>query len=294
MSTHSIVTLTTDWSIHDFFVGRVKGLLYSSIPGVNVVDVAHGIDPFDIIAASFVVKASCLEFPEGTVHIIDVASSAAPRNQYLLIRCRNQYFVMLDNGIPSLVFGDESWEAVVLSYNMPSGFGNFVAYDLYCPVVARLLNGEDMSQLGSPCAKFESASRLSHTLGMNDQGEISNIEAHVTYIDHYGNAYLDIAYEEFDRIRKNRPFELRFSAGGIMQLAETSIKKRSTISKISSSYAFDDSMGHKLLLTVSSVGCMQIAVNGGNASKLFGLHVQQLVTISFGSITGAQGALFEL
>ena len=69
-----IVTLTTDWGYSDYYIGVVKGRLYSTIEDVNVVDITHNIRKYDLLAAAFVVKNACLEYPEGTIHIIDVDS----------------------------------------------------------------------------------------------------------------------------------------------------------------------------------------------------------------------------
>ena len=68
-----IVTLTTDWGTQGFFAGMVKGVLVNMVEGIQVVDITHGIEPFNIMAATFVVKHACLGLPAGTVHIIDVA-----------------------------------------------------------------------------------------------------------------------------------------------------------------------------------------------------------------------------
>ena len=69
-----IVTLTTDWGYGDYYMGVVKGRLYSTIADVQVVDITHNIRKYDNLSAAFVVKNACFEFPEGTIHIIDVNS----------------------------------------------------------------------------------------------------------------------------------------------------------------------------------------------------------------------------
>ena len=38
-----IVTLTTDWGLSDYYVGIVKGRLYSLVNDVIVVDITHDI-----------------------------------------------------------------------------------------------------------------------------------------------------------------------------------------------------------------------------------------------------------
>jgi hypothetical protein len=85
-----IVTLTTDWGDRDFFAGKVKGKLYSYIPGVRVVDITHNIEPFQFMKAIFVVKNACLDFPKGTIHIIDINSSETAQMPFVVVEYKEQ------------------------------------------------------------------------------------------------------------------------------------------------------------------------------------------------------------
>ena len=49
-----IITLTSDWGTRDYYVGTVKGTLLKHIPDVNIIDISHEIEPYDIIQAAFV------------------------------------------------------------------------------------------------------------------------------------------------------------------------------------------------------------------------------------------------
>ena len=85
-----IVTLTTDWGNQGFFAGMVKGALMSMVEGVQVVDITHGVEPFNVRAATFVVRHACKGFPQGTVHIIDVASTHTPERPFVVVKARGQ------------------------------------------------------------------------------------------------------------------------------------------------------------------------------------------------------------
>ena len=67
----AIITLTSDWGVSDFYVPAVKGTIYSLLPDVNVVDITHNIEPFDVRSAAFIVKNCYQSFPKGKiVHIL--------------------------------------------------------------------------------------------------------------------------------------------------------------------------------------------------------------------------------
>ena len=58
----AIITLTSDWGLADYYLPAVKGTIFSALPDVNVVDITHNIEPFDIRSAAFIVK-NCYKNP---------------------------------------------------------------------------------------------------------------------------------------------------------------------------------------------------------------------------------------
>ena len=50
----SIITLTTDYGIKDHFVAAVKGKILTAMPTVQIVDITHCIDLYNIANASYV------------------------------------------------------------------------------------------------------------------------------------------------------------------------------------------------------------------------------------------------
>ena len=259
-----IVTLITDWGYRDFFAGMVKGRLCSYIPGVRVVDITHGIDPYQISSAIFVARQSCREFPKGPIHLIDVKSTYTPKNPHIVAEHEGQYYICTDNGLPHALFGDDtSHMAVIDSADSQKGFGNFAAYDIFCQVAARLAQGARINQLGQPPQSLTRYIPLAPTCNNNVY------KTHVAYIDAYGNADLSMSYEEFERERQGRNFEV--------------MVHEMKLPTLHPSYAGTE-VGNRraaLLLTVSSTGRLQLAIREGSAEQLFGLQVMESITIRF-------------
>lgn len=101
----NIITLTTDWGLKDYYIGAVKGKIYSLMPQANVVDITHQIHPYDIEEASYILKNSFPYFPDKTIHIIGINSIASAQTPHVLIGFKNHYFICSDNGIMALVIG---------------------------------------------------------------------------------------------------------------------------------------------------------------------------------------------
>lgn len=254
-----IVTLTTDWGDRDFFAGRVKGRLMSSIPGVRLVDITHGIDPYQVTKAIFVVKNACLDFPAGTIHIIDVNSTETSKNPFVVVEFRGQYYICTDNGLPYAVFGDEVTKAVMIDVSQESSFFTFAAYELFCKVAAMIANGAQLSDIGP---EVDELNKFTPYRPVEQNGRL---KLAVTYVDSYGNAYLNITYDEFERVRNGRAFELKV--------------RETPINSISTSYLDVDPK--KVLLTVSSLGYLQVAVSLGSAEQLFGMIGMREVYVRF-------------
>lgn len=250
-----IVTLTSDWGDRGFFAGMVKGALMRLVEGVQVVDITHRLEAYNIMTASFVVRHACMGFPEGTVHLIDVASQPP----FIVVRARGQYFICSDNGLPALVFGDEM-EAAVSIPIQDNGIYNFAAYNLFTPVAVRLLGGATLSEIGPQHPQL-----LQRPLPKYLQQE-EYYRIYIHYIDDYGNAYLGMSYQEFEALRQGRPF--------VMQ-----VRGDMYVTEMSGDYRRGGN--GDLRLTVSATGQLELALNGRSLAQFAGLKVNGSVLLKF-------------
>ena len=81
-----LITLTTDWGHKDWYCGKIKGLLYSMVRDAEVVDISHDIPKFDLRSAALVVKNACLNYPENTIHIIDINTYETQKKAFVVIK----------------------------------------------------------------------------------------------------------------------------------------------------------------------------------------------------------------
>ncbi len=266
----TIVTLTTDWGSRDFFVGRMKGRLLSYIPDAQIVDITHDIEPFQLQRAIFVARHACMEFPAETIHIIDVSTCADAEHPLLAVRHGGQYYLCADNQLPHALFGDPAGGgaaegdgmAVIGGAEAAEGAGNFAACDLLCKAASLLAHGAQLSDLGPAPARLNRYTPYCNAVSG------SRVVTHIAYIDGYGNAYLNLEYEEFERLRAGRGFAMRVW--------------EHTLTRMCPRYCDDRRGGGRgLLLTVSSTGLLELAVYEGCAERLCNLKVMQQVAIEF-------------
>jgi len=261
----TIVTLTTDWGYNDFFAGSVKGKLYSYIPGVQVVDITHGIPVFQTIRATFVVRHSCFDFPPGTIHIIDVCSSQSVEHPFIVAECAGQYFICTDNGLPAAVFGSKEYKAVVIDgIWLDTDSQNFAARDLFCKVASLLAQGTPLSELGYPAESLCPATPFVTATFDN------YIKVYVAYVDTYGNCYLNITFDEFESYRQGRRFEMQVHEFRISRIVSSYIEPNPTASPVRSP-----------ILTVSSTGHLELAMPYANAAGLCNLQTSETFVVRF-------------
>lgn len=254
-----IITLTTDWNKSDYYIGAIKGALYSKSDSINVVDITHQIKPFNIFQTAFILK-NCFQFyPEGTIHIIGVKTEAYEEQKYMLAECNNQFFIGVDNGIFSLMFKDSD---PVRYFHLNSNvITSFPSLNIFTDTALKLVEGEKPENIGIETDKILRRVPLRATI------EDNILSGSVVYIDSFQNAITNISKELFERIGKGKPFKIFVQSNHYV------------ISKINKYYQ-ETSVG-ELLAVFNSLDLLEIAINGGNAAELLHLDVNSSIRIKF-------------
>jgi S-adenosylmethionine hydrolase len=255
-----IITLTTDLGHSDFYQAALKGSLLNLYPTVNIIDVSHSIPPFDIQQAAFVLKNAYKYFPKKTVHLIGIDSVYNKNTRYLAIKHQGYYFVGTDNGIFSLLFDEAPEEAVELTVIQDLKFLHFPLTDIFAKAAVYLAKGGKLSDIGNPISQIEQRAVIQPVIDNN------TIRGRVIYVDSFQNVITNITKDLFTEVQNNRSFTLHF-------------RRNETINQLSWHYN-EVPEGEKLCLFGIS-NHLEIAINKGNASSLLGLHIGDIVSVSF-------------
>ncbi len=196
-----IVTLTSDFGLKDYYVGAVKGRLYSQIPEVTVVDISHSISSYNILEASYVVQRVYNNFPKGTIHIISVDTELTQANKYMAIELDGHFFIGTDNGIFSKIAEEIKPTQI---YKIEAQKTTFPTLDVFVNVASHIANGLPLNDIGVLVQGMNSYSSLSLDCTEND------IKGKIVYIDHYGNLITNISKSVFETVSKNRVFEIKY------------------------------------------------------------------------------------
>ncbi len=256
----AIITLTSDLGLKDYYVASVKGAILSRCPEAVIVDITHEIPPFDIIQTSIILKNCYRDFPEGTIHIIGVNSEKHQDIPHVAVEYNGHFFIGADNGIFSLIFDKEPDKIVEINFEEVK-FTTFATKDVFARAACLLAQKQDIHLLGTPKDALEQKSMFRAI----SEGDL--IKGMVIYIDHYGNVLTNVTQSMMQEIGQGRPFTLYFRGGDY------------NISKIHR-YYHDVPEGERVALYNSS-GFIEIAINKGNANKLFGIKQGDPIRIEF-------------
>ncbi|MCH2046450.1 MAG: SAM-dependent chlorinase/fluorinase [Saprospiraceae bacterium] len=254
----NIVTLTTDFGWKDYYVGVLKGKILSQGTATVFADITHQIENYNIVQAAFVVRNSYKSFPKGSIHLVSVNNVYAPERHFLAIEHEGHYFVGPDNGIFSLLF-EQLPEKI---YRLPKAqqIHALDVNDYFAYAVNHIFQKQPFAEIGTPVRQILQRFSLRPILS-RDQ-----IRGSVIHVDNYGNVILNIDRELFFRGCKGRNFEIYF-------------KRFDPITIIHEQYS-DVPVGEVLCL-FNSANYLEIAVNMGKASTLFGLDIDDSVQIDF-------------
>jgi len=259
----AIITLTSDLGSKDSYLASVKGSIYSQLESAKIIDITHDITPFDIQQAAYVLRNCFKDFPQGTIHIISIDDEMTINNYHLAVKANGHYFIGADNGLFSLLLNEMKAEKIVrLNISQSTNCMTFATKNIFVPAACHLARGGTMEIIGTEVADFEvKSTELKAVIEKN------MIRGVVIYVDRYGNATTNISKEVFESVQKGKKFSILFGRED-EQITTISVKYKAV------------SISEKLALFGEN-NLLQIAMNQGEANKLLGLNLHEIIRIEF-------------
>ncbi|MEO0570784.1 MAG: SAM-dependent chlorinase/fluorinase [Bacteroidota bacterium] len=274
----AIITLTTDFGTKDHFVAAIKGRILSQVPETTIVDISHGISPFDVHECAYILKCTFSEFPKGSIHIIGLESEWSPENEHVLVLIEGHYFIGADNGILSIITSEikpEKINRIALPQMEPSPFPEL---EVFTKVACHLARGGKIEVVSKPLNQLKEVKVIAPRVSNNG----ATMTGNVIYIDHYGNVVTSITKTLFEAYRNGRAFEVIARSHKLTTIFNTYSElidfelPKNQRKGASDFLALFNSAGH-LELSIFKSDLKTV----GGASSLIGLKHQDIVTINF-------------
>lgn len=247
------VTLLSDFGLQDASVAIAKGILLQHVPGVQLVDISHLVEPFNMQQAAYLLRSAFPYFPSGTCHVLlfDLMAEREPR--LMLCAHEGQYLIAPDNGLLSLAFGEAVGSEVWRCQEIAAA-GAFADWLQGIGRTLAQLQTHAAADLGLvPCT----LSVAPHQWLPRIDGD--SVECHVIHIDRYENVITNLTRTLFDEIGRGRPFRIEWLRG------EEAITQLTT--------HFHEVSESRMLCRFNSTGFLEICINRGKAASLFGFRL---------------------
>ena len=152
---YSTISLLSDFGYQDEFVGVVHSVIAQMAPQARIVDITHGIAPFDVRGASLCLARAVQYVSPGI--IVGMVSAGDPQVRNIAVSICEGKAICIgpDNGIfaPAVALLGGTDQVVSLTNSehwLAEEAGSFDARDILAPVAAALCNGVALEDLGEP------------------------------------------------------------------------------------------------------------------------------------------------
>jgi S-adenosylmethionine hydrolase len=255
------IVFMTDFGVVDDSVAICRGVMYSIMPDVRIVDLTHQVTPFSILDGARFLYGATPYYPAGTVFVVVVDPGVGSTRKAIVAKSkRGHYFVLPDNGLLTLVEQRDGLEGVHEITNSDWMIGTklsstFHGRDIFSPVGAHLARGDEWTKVG-PETPVASLVRLELKVAwLDERGATAEV---IATDGPFGNLVTNFDGEDFLKLGYQRGQEVPVNIGG----KEMNIKFVKT---------FSDVPRGKPLLYIDSRGHLGLAVNQGSFSAVYGL-----------------------
>ncbi|HYH50087.1 MAG TPA: SAM-dependent chlorinase/fluorinase [Acidimicrobiia bacterium] len=187
-----VVSFLSDYGLTDEFVGVCKAVILRAAPTAQLIDVTHGIPPFDVRAGALALARSVQYLPPGVVLAV-VDPGVGTDRRAVAVEVETGFLVGPDNGLlaPAVAMLGGASRVVALTnpeYQLEAPGATFAGRDIFAPAAGYLAAGtplEELGQLVDPLSLVPGTVPLPRDDGGRTEGE-------VLWVDRYGNAQLNI------------------------------------------------------------------------------------------------------
>src|SRR5579864_1311528 len=201
------IVFMTDFGTVDDSVPICKGVMYSVMPSVRIVDLSHQVTPFSILDGARFLFGATPYYPAGTIFTVVIDPGVGSTRKAVVIQSkRGQFFVLPDNGLITLVADRDGLEAAREITNPDWMIGKalsstFHGRDIFSPAGAHVARGDDWTQVG-PAMDVKSLVRLDlQAAKIDDQG----LHGEVIATDGpFGNLVTNVSADDFLKLGYQR------------------------------------------------------------------------------------------
>lgn len=258
-----IITLTTDYGTNDHFVGAMKGVILAINPEVQIVDITHGVLPFDVLDGALAIGNSFGYFPPRTIHVVIVDPGVGTARRPVLVAADQHYFVAPDNGVLSLACEQSEtlhgWHITAEHYFRNPVSSTFHGRDVFAPVAAWLSKSWQTASFGEEITDF-----VRFAIPKPKASGDKAMKGVVLRVDGFGNLMTNFKPQDVPALTgADGKFTIRVGNVQIAKLSPT----------------FAQGASGEAVAVIGSSGYLEVAMNKANAARALGVARGSEVTV---------------
>ncbi len=263
MSGYDTVSFLSDLGTNSETVGVVHSVVRQLAPHVRVIDLTHGIEPFDVRAGSLALSRAVPFVAPGVV-IASVDPGVGTARRLVGVEIEGGVFLGPDNGLLAGAVAMVGGAGQVRSLDDPqfqlgSHGPTLAVRDILAPVAAHLCNGAEFSELGEELDAALLMPGLVPVARVEDEGLVCE----VLWVDRFGNAQLNIDRSDIAPEARS----IRLTIGGR--------SRRARLVR-----TFDDLGVGEVGLLIDGSGLLAIVASRSSIAEELGLAVGSEVIVS--------------
>lgn len=254
----AVICFLSDFGLDDTWVGVCHAVIHAHCPEAHVVDLAHGIEPYNVRKGAIVAASGAYQLPEA-IHLAAIDPGVGgPRRDICIVAQRGTRFVGPDNGL--LLPAAERCGGIAAVYciaeSMPDEgrpLPTFHARDVLAPAAAALACGITPAHLGE---RIDLASLIAAPFGSCSR-EGDYVVGEVLDADRFGSLRFNVPTDSIEELGL-RGDKL------VVELGHNSLT-------VPFRRTFSDVGEGEPVLLVDSSGWLTLAINQGNALDRYGV-----------------------
>ena len=262
-----IIALLTDFGMKDPYVSAMKAVIKSINPNVDIIDISHDVESFNIFQASFVLAGAAKFFPRGAVFVVVVDPGVGTSRRALVARtCADRVYVAPDNGVLTLVMDREglceAYEITNENFMLKPVSKTFHGRDVFAPVAAYITLGVPLSFFGRKLG----ASGIKRIKVFKPKYMSREVIGSLIHFDKFGNAITNIEADMVEWLDIGDQVKVIID------------------DKLRLSVKYVESFGYvgegETALIKDSFGLLELVVNKGSAKDKYGLKLGSEIVVS--------------
>lgn len=249
----------------------MKGVIVDIVPDVQIVDISHAVQAFDVLDGALAISQAYSYFPNGTIHMVVVDPGVGTARRPILASSDGYHFVAPDNGVLSMVYAKE--ERIHVRHITSEHYfrqpvsNTFHARDVFAPVAAYLAKMVDSHKFGDEIEDYvRFAAPRPKAAGEN------RLRAVVLKVDRFGNLITNVTPEDVPALfAESATFKIAVGSREITDIRKT----------------FAEGGPGEVFGILGSMGYLEIVSNRAAAAQITGAGKGAEVSIFLGEAAAA-------